>query len=171
MDLDTSIDTVYISDLDVAALSDSDAALDSDEGLTDEEKGNLKGKLIFVPDIEREMSRIPLSVLRAKGERERVKEGRGKELVLYGVPKSLSAEEGEGEGVRRAVEEARERFRRRMRGEVDGEHSGEGERRGGRLAIEAPPGTMDAGEGKEEGEGMGMVLGEVDADGDVDMDM
>lgn len=97
MDVDDTRNRVYIADLD-AELSSSD---------TDDEK------LVFLPDIERRLSRLPRQVFQPHTTAVERKNGQDEhqELVLYSDPKSLSvADEGQ-DSVRRAVVEARQRAR------------------------------------------------------------
>ena len=82
MDLDTS-NTVYVH-----SLSSSES---------DSEPEDTRGKLIFIPDIERELSRIPREVLRGPGEEE------CRALVLYRNPVVA----GEDQGQRKAILAAR----------------------------------------------------------------
>ncbi|KAF8469587.1 hypothetical protein BDZ91DRAFT_58042 [Kalaharituber pfeilii] len=84
---------VYISDLD----SDED----SDEG----------EKLIFLPDIERKLTRIPYSLASHK-EPQSKEQSTSTELVLYAVPSSISLPE-QKDNVRKAIIEARERLRQK----------------------------------------------------------
>lgn len=90
MRVDDTKDRVYIYDLD-----DELADIESEEG----------EKLIFLPDIEKKLSKIPVHVLTGKRNEEE-----GQELVLYGVPTSLTVP-AEQDSVRRAIEEARQRAR------------------------------------------------------------
>jgi len=89
MRVDDTKDRVYIYDLD-----DELADIESDEE-----------KLVFLPDIEKKLSKIPKHVLTGKRDEEE-----GQELVLYGVPTSLTVP-AEQDSVRRAIEEARQRAR------------------------------------------------------------
>ncbi|KAK5172269.1 uncharacterized protein LTR77_003907 [Saxophila tyrrhenica] len=89
MQVDDTRDRVYIHDLD-AELAD----IESDEE-----------KLIYLPDIEKKLSKLPRQVL---GGREDDYEGQ--ELVLYSVPKSLTVDEGH-DSVRKAIIESRQRAR------------------------------------------------------------
>lgn len=92
MALDATPNRVYIHDLD-AELADTD---------TDD-----PDRLIFLPDIEAKLSRLPPQVLnRGSGEDDHD----GQELVLYSVPKSLTVDESH-DSVRRAIIEARQRAR------------------------------------------------------------
>lgn len=90
MAIDDTRDRVYIPDLD-AELADIEL---------DEEK------LIFLPDIEKKFSKLPQQVLYGS----RDDDHDGQELVLYGVPKSLTVDEGR-DSVRKAIIESRERAR------------------------------------------------------------
>ncbi|KAK4565542.1 hypothetical protein LTR86_004159 [Recurvomyces mirabilis] len=90
MNVDDTRDRVYIHDLD-AELAD----IESEEE-----------KLIFLPDIEKRLSRIPHQVLAGT----RSGEDDHHQLVLYSVPKSLTVDEGQ-DSVRKAIIEARQRAR------------------------------------------------------------
>ena len=97
MQLDDSKHKVYIYNIDDELSDDDD---------TDDEKG----KLIFLPDIEKHLreSRIPPQVLaNSAGELA------GMQVVLYSDPKSLSVPE-EKDGVRKAIIEARQRAREKQ---------------------------------------------------------
>lgn len=90
MAIDDTRDRVFIQDLD-AELAD----IESDEE-----------KLVFLPDIEKKLSKLPKQVLYGS----RDDDHDGQELVLYGVPKSLTVDEGH-DSVRKAIIESRERAR------------------------------------------------------------
>lgn len=83
---------VYIHNLDeeLAEISDEDKQED---------------RLIFIPDIERKLNKLPMRPIFG-GQQERT----GSEMVLYSVPKALSVPE-EQDSVRRAIIEARARKR------------------------------------------------------------
>lgn len=89
MYLDDTSNKVYIHNLD-AELSEIDA---EDE------------KLVFLPDIERKLGRIPEAVLLSN-----VHPSAQNQMVLYSVPSSLSVPE-EQDSVRKAIIESRERAR------------------------------------------------------------
>ena len=93
MQLDETSNRVFIHDL--------------DQELAEIEAANDEEKLIFLPDIERRLSRIPKHVLTGRAPSE---DGEHQELVLYSTPKSLSVDEGH-DAVRKAVIEARQRAR------------------------------------------------------------
>jgi len=98
MRLDDTKDRVYIHDLDEEL-----ADIESDEE-----------KLIFLPDIEKRLSRIPQHVLTSrKSDAEE-----HQELVLYSVPSSLSVPV-EQDSVRKAIIEARQRARDKSMCEVE----------------------------------------------------
>jgi hypothetical protein len=99
---------VYISDL-AAELSD----IESDEEHP-----------IFLPDIEKHLSKIPKHVLLGP----EPEASRDNQLVLYSVPESLSVR-GEADGVRRAIVEARKRIREGMGSAVGEVGRGVGELR------------------------------------------
>ena len=90
MQVDETRDRVYIHNLD-----DELADIESDEE-----------KLIFLPDIEKKLSRIPEQLLRSR----RDEDHENQELVLYSVPKSLTVDEGH-DSVRKAIIESRQRAR------------------------------------------------------------
>ncbi|KAK5120432.1 hypothetical protein LTR85_006371 [Meristemomyces frigidus] len=90
MQVDDTRDRVYIHNLD-----DELADIESEEE-----------KLIFLPDIEKRLSKIPRQVLMGRREDEREKQ----ELVLYSVPKSLTVDES-NDSVRKAILETRQRAR------------------------------------------------------------
>lgn len=92
MDIEDTPHRVYISDL-AAELSD----ISSDEE-----------NPIFLPDIEKHLSKIPAHVLRGP---EQPRSNEHNQMVLYNVPASLSVPE-EQDGVRKAIVEARQRIRR-----------------------------------------------------------
>ncbi|KAK5112447.1 hypothetical protein LTR62_004203 [Meristemomyces frigidus] len=92
MNVDETRDRVYIHDLD-AELADIQ---------TEEEQ------LIFLPDIEKRLSRIPQQLLSGR----HTDDGGHHELVLYEVPKSLTVDE-DRDSVRKAIIEARQRARDR----------------------------------------------------------
>lgn len=89
MDVEDTRDRVYIRDLDEEL-----ADIESDEE-----------KLIFLPDIEKRLSKLPRYLLTGRAE-----DQEGQELVLYGVPKSLTVQEGQ-DTVRKAIIESRQRAR------------------------------------------------------------
>lgn len=87
MQVDDTKDRVFIRNLD-----DELADIDSEEE-----------KLVFLPDIEKKLSKVPKSVLLGESH-----PTAGNELVLYGVPSSLSIPE-EQDKVRKAIIESRAR--------------------------------------------------------------
>ncbi|EMC95256.1 hypothetical protein BAUCODRAFT_51935, partial [Baudoinia panamericana UAMH 10762] len=91
MQVDDTRNRVYIHDLD-AELAD----IESEEE-----------KLIFLPDIEKRLSRIPQQVLNGRKD-----DQEHQELVLYSVPKSLTVDESH-DSVRKAIIETRQRARER----------------------------------------------------------
>lgn len=100
MNVDDTKDRIYIHDLDAELASVSDA--DEDE------------RVIFLPDIERNLNRVPHQVL----ESESRDDATGQEMVLYSVPHSLSVPEGQ-DSVRKAILESRARTReQQQRGDV-----------------------------------------------------
>ncbi|KAF2772048.1 hypothetical protein EJ03DRAFT_348862 [Teratosphaeria nubilosa] len=95
MQVDDTRDRVYIHNLDEEL-----ADIESDEE-----------RLIFLPDIEKRLSRIPHQVLTGAGS------GENQQLVLYSVPKSLTVDEG-SDSVRKAIIEARQRAREKAEEEA-----------------------------------------------------
>lgn len=90
MYLDDTKDRVYIHNL--------------DDELSDIEEE----KLVFLPDIERKLGTIPQSVLTGEAH-----PSMGNQLVLYGVPTSLSVPEDQDK-VRKAIVESRARAREKQ---------------------------------------------------------
>lgn len=97
MQVDDTRDRVYIHNLD-----DELADIESDEE-----------KLIFLPDIEKRLSKIPKHLLQNR----RDEDHEGQELVLYSVPKSLTVDEGH-DSVRKAIIESRQRAREKAQEEA-----------------------------------------------------
>ena len=75
-------------------------------------------KLVFLPDIEKKLRSIPKSVLVGDSHPSKV----GKQMVLYGVPESLSLPK-EKDSVRKAIIESRARARERQAKEVEHERA------------------------------------------------
>ena len=134
MQLDDSKDKVYIKNLD-----DELADIESEEE-----------KLIFLPDIEKKLGKIPKSVLLGEGH-----PCTGNEVVLYSVPSSLSVPE-EQDKVREAIIESRARAREKQLHGVEAvaapaTHANEAEENGGlnevenieRIAVDQATGTED----------------------------
>jgi len=90
--LDDTKDKVYIYNLE-----------DELRGIDEEE-----GKFIFLPDIERKLTKIPKSVLTSTNQ-----PLANQEMVLYTVPSSLTVPE-EKDNVRKAIIETRERARQKQ---------------------------------------------------------
>lgn len=90
MQVDDTPNRVYIHDLDEEL-----AGMESDEE-----------KLVFLPDIEKKLSRIPRQVLTGI----KPDEHEGQELVLYQVPKSLTFD-ADHDSVRKAIVDTRQRAR------------------------------------------------------------
>ena len=86
---------VYVSDL------DSDSESDADD------------KVVFLPDIERKLDRIPYQLLSRRSK----DLSTSTELILYSVPSSISVPE-QKDVVRRAIIESRQRLRERSVGMV-----------------------------------------------------
>ncbi len=92
MQVDETKDRVYIRNL--------------DEELADVESE--EERLVFLPDIEKKLNKIPKSVLLGESY-----PSFGTEMVLYGVPASLSVPE-EHDKVRKAIIESRARVREKQ---------------------------------------------------------
>lgn len=112
--------------------------LDEEVASYDSEDNPNSQKLIFLPDIEKQLTRVPylLAENGARGDGSGGESGGGKtstDLVLYSVPSSLSVSE-ERDSVRRVIIEARNRIRKRQADEAAvaaqaaGGMGGEGER-------------------------------------------
>ena len=134
MQLDDTKDRVYIKNL--------------DEELADIESE--EEKLVFLPDIEKKLGKIPKSVLLGEGH-----PCTSNEVVLYSVPSSLSVPE-EQDKVRKAIIESRARAREKQLHGAEavaapGTHPNEVERNGGlnevdnvrRIAVDPVMGTED----------------------------
>ena len=93
MQLDETRDRVYIHNL--------------DDELSDEPPD--EPRIVFLPDIEKRMSDMPHRLLSA----DQSHNAAGKEMILYGVPTSLSVTE-ENDSVRRAILESRARARQNI---------------------------------------------------------
>ncbi|KAI9784822.1 MAG: hypothetical protein M1839_001552 [Geoglossum umbratile] len=100
MQLDDTKHRIYISNLD-DELSDDDPQ---------------EGKLIFLPDIEKRMTKIPYSILK-NPQQPPAPISTNTEVVLYNVPTSLSVPR-EHDSVRKAIIEARARARERQAQEL-----------------------------------------------------
>lgn len=92
MQVDDTKDRIFIHNLD-----DELANIDSEEE-----------RLVFLPDIEKKLGKIPKSVLLGESH-----PSTGNEMVLYGVPTSLSVPE-EHDKVRKAIIESRARAREKQ---------------------------------------------------------
>ncbi|MCJ1320314.1 hypothetical protein MMC15_005652 [Xylographa vitiligo] len=92
MNLDETRDRIYIHNLD-----DEISDIESEEE-----------KLVFLPDIEKRLTKIPKSVLLGQSQPHT-----SNEVVLYSVPESLSIPP-EQDNVRKAIIEARERARQKQ---------------------------------------------------------
>lgn len=92
MHVDDTKDKVYIYNLDEEL-----------SNIEDEEE-----KLIFLPDIERKLAKIPKSVLTGEAH-----PSTGNQMVLYSVPISLSVPEDQDK-VRKAIIESRSRAREKQ---------------------------------------------------------
>lgn len=102
MQLDDTKEKIYIYNLD-----DELRAVDED-----------KEQLVFLPDIERKLNRIPKSVLRDHSQ-----PTTNSEVVLYQVPSSLSVPEDQ-DNVRKAIIESRARLRKKQVEEATLGHNG-----------------------------------------------
>ena len=101
MSVDDTRNRIYINDLDAELATVSD---------TEEEQ-----KVIFLPDIDRKLSKLPHAVLaRNQKQEEEDDDFTGQELILYNVPHSLSVPE-EQDSVRKAIIESRARSREQQR--------------------------------------------------------
>ncbi|KAK3620449.1 hypothetical protein LTR56_022733 [Elasticomyces elasticus] len=92
MQVDSTPTRVYIHDLD-AELAEDDSPTSSHP------------PLVFLPDIEARLSRLPRQVLLNRNDDEH----EGQQLVLYATPKSLTIEDEGRDVVRKAIIEARQR--------------------------------------------------------------
>ena len=93
MQVEDTKDKVFIHDL--------DAELDESEPVED--------RLVFIPDIERHLNKVPKHVLTGQDEDAKT----NNQLVLYQVPASLSVPEDK-DSVRKAVIEARTRVQQKQ---------------------------------------------------------
>ncbi|KAF8245973.1 hypothetical protein K440DRAFT_632909, partial [Wilcoxina mikolae CBS 423.85] len=92
-----------------------DTLSDSDSDSEDSEK------VIFIPDVEKRLTKIPEHVLKAPGSELKTAAvntgGTSTDLILYSVPKSLSVAGDECDGVRKAIIESRTRLRMKREAE------------------------------------------------------
>lgn len=72
-----------------------------------------EGKLVFLPDIEKKLGKIPRSVLTSKSQ-----PVTSNEMILYNVPSSLSVPR-EQDNVRRAIIETRARVREKRTRDIE----------------------------------------------------
>lgn len=105
MQLDDTTNRVFIHNLD-AELAEIDSSEEQE-------------KLIFIPDIEKKLSKIPQHVLR--GSSALSQDHEEQQLVLYSVPHSLTGDEG-SRSVRRAILESRQWARERALREEQARH-------------------------------------------------
>ncbi|KAL0639721.1 hypothetical protein Q9L58_001288 [Maublancomyces gigas] len=96
----------------VVFIHDIDEELGSDDGDENDKKG-----LIFVPDIEKRLTRIPYALVNESSKISEPSFGTSQALVLYTVPSSLSVSR-EQDNVRRAIIEARARIRQKQAGDT-----------------------------------------------------
>lgn len=104
----------------IDSLSDYSSSDDEDggDGSLRSGAGGGKGGVIFIPDIEKKLNAIPKHLLVPPGADEAGEDGvKGRELVLYGLPESLTAA-AENNGVRKAILESRARIRERREKEI-----------------------------------------------------
>jgi len=121
MDVEDTAHKVWIHDLDAELASLGDGA---DEGTME--------SVVFIPDVEKKLNKIPRHVLVGRKDEEDMDLGLlegGGQLVLYNVPTSLTVPE-ELDGVRKAIMESRARAREKS--------SRERERNGRELPATRP---------------------------------
>lgn len=119
MEVDDTPYKIYVNDLDSS----------SDEDRDSPRRGDTKNPIIFLSDVEREMSRIPIAVLNAspassspsnpavtKLTTARSESGSSMDLILYRPPEKVV----DDDGVRRFILEAKERMRSSRRSTMDG---------------------------------------------------
>ena len=124
MQVDENRDKVYIYDLDKEL-----EELDPDDE-----------NVVFLPDIERKMSKIPASILKT------TIDPANQELVVYNVPSSLSVPQ-EQDNVRKAIVEARIRAREAQLRTLNKENDqGKISNRAGKEDLENTPGVEEADE-------------------------
>lgn len=120
MEVEDTAHKVWIHDLDAELAS-----------LGDDLDGSGADRVVFIPDIEKKLNKIPRHVLMGRRDEDEIDlgmlEGAG-QLILYKVPTSLSVPE-ERDGVRKAILESRARAR---------EKSGRERERNGREVSMVP---------------------------------
>ncbi|KAF3919547.1 hypothetical protein ABW20_dc0102159 [Dactylellina cionopaga] len=118
MDIDDTPHRIYIHDLDSSSDDDDSSHPDSPA------KTGKDNPIIFLSDVEREMTRIPMAVLKAssasasslsssqvtKLTTARSQSGSSKDLILYRPPEKVADDHG---GVKKLIMEAKERMRMR----------------------------------------------------------
>ena len=129
MHLDDTKDKIYIHNLD-----DELADIESEEE-----------RLVFLPDIERKLAKIPKSVLLGEGH-----PATGNKMILYSVPTSLTVPE-EQDKVRKAIIESRARAREKQVQEAQAEREGSGRHVNGDGTVEKADGVRNLGHVAEEG--------------------
>ena len=134
MQLDDTKDKVYIHNLD-EELSD----IESEEE-----------RLVFLPDIEKKLGKIPKSVLTSE-----THPAAGNQMVLYSVPTSLSVPK-EQDKVRKAIIESRARAREKQAQDVEVAQVDDG------LLVRTQNGLHNT--GHVAGNGVLGIEGEEDAD-------
>jgi len=150
--LDNTKYKVYIHNIDDELSSDSEAE---------------EGKLVFLPDIEKHIRNMHVQIPRSLLPKE---EGNDRQLVLYGVPSSLSVPE-ERDSVRKAIIETRARAREKGMDSLGGGGFGAGLGNGGGGGVGGVA-SLEVGAGVGGGGRDGMVvepLGSVDTGGVADV--
>ena len=112
MQVDDSPDKVYVFDLDEEAKSASE-----DEG---EDEGS-QSSMVFLPDIEKTLNKIPLSVLKSETNTNSTttpatptSRQPSTDVILYRDPASIIVPQVEQESVRKMILRAREEARQKM---------------------------------------------------------
>ena len=124
MQVDSTSNRIYIYDI--------------DDELSDIESN--EEKLVFLPDIEKKLSKLPRSVLEDPND-----SAINQQLVLYNIPESLSLPR-ENDNVRKAIIETRARAREKQAQELGGSGLGDDDRQQSQTPtrIEDPdPDMMD----------------------------
>lgn len=121
---------------------------DIDEELGSDEDDDKKG-LVFLPDIEKKLTRVPYELARGGGPTPQPSR-MSTALVLYTVPSSLTVSKEE-DGVRRAIIEARARIRQKQADEARLQGSMEG----GEAVVDGDGGAgLDSGTVEEDPDAM-----------------
>ena len=181
MQVEDTAHRVYIHNL--------DAELDSSTEDDDDDITNNHNRVVFISDVERQLSRVPQHILTGKSAGGPVvgfsdghtdpamgAQAQAGELVLYGVPSSLTVP-AERDSVRQAIVESRARARERsntMMRDAGGNASGRGQVR---TVVGAGTGTgtgtgIGAGRGTDRSTGGMQAVEEEDEEEDaMDVDM